>query len=110
MPGLSKHELDQVISCSFLTEFEINAIKQCALEIFGVNVQVFLFGSRVDDSKKGGDIDLYIKAEAGNDFSHKIKFLVALEQQIGEQKIDVVFAQDKSRAIEQQAISTGVLL
>jgi len=93
-----------------LTEFEINAIKQCALEIFGDNVQVLLFGSRVDDSKKGGDIDLYIKTEAGNDFPHKIKFLVALEQQIGEQKIDVVFAEDKSRPIEQQAINNGVLL
>jgi hypothetical protein len=69
-----------------------------------------LFGSRVDNAKKGGDIDLYIKTEAGNDFSHKIKFLVALEQQMGEQKIDVVFAQDKNRPIEQQALSTGVLL
>jgi len=93
-----------------LTEFEINAIKHCALKIFGENVQVFLFGSRVDNTKKGGDIDLYIKTEVGNDFSHKIKFLVALEQQIGEQKIDVVFAEDKNRAIEQQALSTGVLL
>ncbi len=69
-----------------------------------------MFGSRVDNAKKGGDIDLYIKTEAGNDFSHKIKFLVALEQQMGEQKIDVVFAQDKNRPIEQQALSTGVLL
>ena len=74
------------------------------------NVQVFLFGSRIDITKKGGDIDLYIKTEVGNDFSHKIKFLVALEQQIGEQKVDVVFAEDKNRAIEQQAVLTGVLL
>ncbi len=93
-----------------LTEFEINAIKQCALEIFGENVQVFLFGSRIDNTKKGGDIDLYIKTKVGNDFSHKIKFLVALEQQIGEQKVDVVFAEDKNRAIEQQAVLNGVLL
>lgn len=93
-----------------LTEFEINAIKQSALEVFGSKVQVFLFGSRVDDTKRGGDIDLYIKAEAGNDFTHKIKFLVLLEQKIGEQKIDVVFALDKNRPIERQAISTGVLL
>lgn len=53
---------------------------------------------------------MYIKTEAGNDFSHKIKFLVALEQQMGEQKIDVVFAEDKNRPIEQQAINTGLLL
>lgn len=93
-----------------LTEFEINAIKQTARQVFGSKVQVFLFGSRIDDSKKGGDIDLYIKTDAGKDFTHKIKFLVLLEQIIGEQKIDVVFAEDKNRPIEQQAMSTGRML
>jgi len=93
-----------------LNEFEIKAIKESAGEVFGASVQVFLFGSRIDDTKKGGDIDLYIKTKTGNDFMHKIKFLVALEQKIGEQKIDVVFAEDESRDIEQQAISTGLLL
>lgn len=93
-----------------LNDFEIKAIKQSASEVFGANVQVFLFGSRTDDTKKGGDIDLYIKTKTGNDFTHKIKFLVALEEKIGEQKIDVVFAEDENRAIERQAMSTGVLL
>jgi predicted nucleotidyltransferase len=93
-----------------LTAFEVNAIKQSAQEVFGSNVQVFLFGSRVDDAKKGGDIDLYIHAQTGSDFKHKIKFLVSLEQKIGEQKIDVILAVDKNRPIEQQAMSTGVLL
>jgi predicted nucleotidyltransferase len=93
-----------------LTEFEINSIKQSAQEVFGSTVEVFLFGSRVDDEKKGGDIDLYVKAQTGNDLSHKIKFLVSLEQKIGEQKIDVVLAIDKNRPIEQQAINTGILL
>lgn len=93
-----------------LTTFEVNAIKQSAQEIFGPGVEVFLFGSRVDDEKKGGDIDLYIKTQTGKDLMHKIKFLVSLEQKIGEQKIDVVLATDENRPIEQQAISTGVML
>lgn len=93
-----------------LTAFEIIAIKQAAQEVFGEAVAVVLFGSRVDDSKKGGDIDLYIKAPAGKDVAHKVKFLLALEQKIGEQKIDVVFALDENRPIEQQAIQKGVLL
>ena len=93
-----------------LTAFEVNAIKQSAQEIFGSAVEVFLFGSRTDDAKKGGDIDLYVKTQSGNDLAHKIKFLVALEQRIGEQKIDVVLATDKNRPIEQQAIHAGVLL
>ena len=69
-----------------LTNVEINSIKQSAIDIFGADVQVFLFGSRVDDTKKGGVIDLYIKTKMGNELTHKIKFLVALEQKLGEQK------------------------
>ena len=93
-----------------LTEFEINVIKQSACDIFGSDVQVFLFGSRVDETKKGGDIDLYIKTNAGNDLTQKIKLLVELEKKLGEQKIDIVFAEDQSRAIEQQAILHGIRL
>ncbi len=88
-----------------LTDFESNAIKQSACEVFGAKTQVFLFGSRTDDSKKGGDIDLYIKAETGKDLKHKIKYLLMLEQ-----KIDIVFAEDQSRAIKQQAILHGIRL
>ena len=93
-----------------LTDFEANAIKQSACEVFGAKTQVFLFGSRTDDSKKGGDIDLYIKAETGKDLKHKIKYLLMLEQKMGEQKIDIIFAEDHSRAIEQQAILHGIRL
>ncbi len=93
-----------------LTNFEINSIKQSAIDIFGADVQVSLFGSRVDDTKKGGDIDLYIKTKMGNELTHKIKFLVALEQKLGEQKIDVVIAEDQSRLIEQQATLHGIRL
>ena len=71
---------------------------------------MFLFGSRTDDSKKGGDIDLYINAETCKDLKHKNKFLLLLEQKIGEQKVDVVFAENESRAIEQQAILHGIRL
>ena len=93
-----------------LTDFESTTIKQSACEVFGAKTQVFLFGSRTDDTKKGGDIDLYIKAETGKDLKHKIKFLLLLEQKIGEQKVDVVFAENESRAIEQQAILHGIHL
>lgn len=93
-----------------LTAFEIDAIKQTAQEVFGSAAEIYLFGSRVNDEKKGGDIDLYIKTQDGNDLAHKIKFQVLLEQKIGEQKIDVILAVDKNRPIEQQAINTGVLL
>ena len=41
-----------------LTQGEIDTIVRIAREIYGWGVEVFLFGSRTDDSKRGGDIDL----------------------------------------------------
>jgi len=76
--------------------------------------EIYLFGSRTGDLKKGGDIDLYIipkqKQSAEQLYNKKIKFLVALQLAIGEQKIDIIFAKDKNRPIEKEAIRTGIKL
>lgn len=94
-----------------LSQFEIDAIKITTKNIFGENSQVLLFGSRVDETKRGGDIDLYIiSLLKDNFFQHKIKFLVELEKLIGEQKIDVIIAKDSSRPIEQVALRDGIKL
>lgn len=44
-----------------LTEDQIRVVKLRAAEYFGPDADVWLFGSRVDDSERGGDIDLYIE-------------------------------------------------
>ncbi len=76
-----------------LTPNQIDAINSIARKYFGKNVHVFLFGSRVDTDKKGGDIDLFIKSkdEALLTLETKIYFLAELKSVIGNQKIDVVF-------------------
>ena len=88
------------------------AIKEAFNQLFIGDI--YLFGSRTDDQKKGGDIDLYIvpaqKQSAEQQYQQKIKFLVALQLAIGEQKIDIVIAKDKNRAIEKEAIRTGIKL
>lgn len=86
-----------------LTASEIDAIKVSASDVFP-NCVVYLFGSRVDDSKRGGDIDLYIKlSDKTHLFEKKIKFLAQLKRAIGEQKIDLVFNLDPNRLIEVEA-------
>ena len=85
-------------------------IKKYFVEFFG-NGEIYLFGSRVDDSKKGGDIDLYfVLKNHSNLFEKKIKFLSRVKRELGEQKIDVVFNIDNSRLIEKEAIKWGIKL
>jgi hypothetical protein len=89
-------------------------IKRLTHEIFGRESTVRLFGSRVDDTRRGGDIDLFIQPEesldANSAFQKKIDFLVALEKAIGEQKVDVIVDSGKGKPIERVATETGVVL
>lgn len=75
-----------------LSEFEIESIKHLANLHFGADVEVFLFGSRVKNDQRGGDIDLFIRNPNGPQLKirSKINFITDLIFQIGEQKIDVI--------------------
>ncbi len=94
-----------------LSAFERTSITQTAREVFGAETSVYLFGSRVDDSRRGGDIDLYIVCEdISNLFAKKLRFLAKLKLKIEDQKIDVVFNEDPSRPIEQEASKWAIPL
>ena len=82
-----------------LSEFEISSIKKLAIQHFGKDVQVFLFGSRTINQERGGDIDLFISNPTGDQLKirTKINFVTDLILQIGEQKIDVVLDNPVSR-------------
>ena len=93
-----------------LKQHYIHIIKKYFIQIF-VDGEIYLFGSRIDDTKKGGDIDLYLVVQNPiNLFEKKIKFLARLKRELGEQKIDIVFNIDKNRLIEQEAIKWGIKL
>jgi len=97
-----------------ISESYKKTIKKLFSNVFGEG-EIYLFGSRVDDSKRGGDIDLYIIPK-GNEltpeelFDKKIQFLSKLQLSLGEQKIDIIISKDKNRSIEKEAIFTGVEL
>jgi predicted nucleotidyltransferase len=95
-----------------LSTDQIQAIRQAATATFGEGAAVWLFGSRVDDNKKGGDIDLLVRPPppaADQPFAKKIKMLGILERLLGERKIDLVVEQPAdSRPIVTVAHATGV--
>jgi predicted nucleotidyltransferase len=97
-----------------LTPSQTEAIRRAAAEVFGEQARVWLFGSRVDDNKRGGDIDLLIYPEAATTkdvFMHKIRFLTKLEKALGERKIDVVIEEENdSRPIVRIAHEKGIEL
>ncbi len=93
-----------------LSSYEIQSIKETFLEIFKSG-SIYLFGSRIDDNQKGGDIDLYIQIDKKNNIlEKKIKFLAKLKERIGDQKIDVIISKDISSPIEQEALTKGIKL
>ena len=79
---------------------EIEIIKQTASQVFG-DVEIYLFGSRLDDAKKGGDIDLFINTKS--DLETKIRYKSKL-QTLLHKPVDIVVHKDSSRAIEQEAL------
>lgn len=81
-----------------LSEFEKNAIKKLAEEYYGREAKVILFGSRIDDIRKGGDIDIFIETPLKKGLKDKLNFLVQLENSIGEQKIDLLIKSKNSIA------------
>ena len=95
-----------------LANENILIIKNCVQYIFGENARVYLFGSRVDDSKKGGDIDLYLEIDDKQSvFEKKIELLSALRKSLGDQKIDLIINDfSKEKDIYKIAKSTGILL
>ena len=90
-----------------LNEKEISVIKSVVNE-FDPNAEVKLFGSRVDDSKKGGDIDLLIISNKIT-FSDKISILIKIKEEIGEQKIDILIY-DPDKTFHKIAYKEGVSL
>ena len=83
-----------------LTKYQQETIKHVLLKLFGEGSDLLLFGSRADDSARGGDIDLYIEPdlhEADDIVEAKLNALVELHLLLGEQKIDLVVNRKSGR-------------
>lgn len=77
-----------------LSPKQIAAIEQAARQTFEPNSTVTLFGSRLDDSARGGDIDLLIEPPTALSpdelVARRNRFITQLYRLLGEQRIDVL--------------------
>ncbi len=64
-----------------LTPAQIDTIQSTVHAVLGEDAQVTLFGSRVNDQQKGGDVDLYVET-AQPDLMKKIRCKVSLQDQL----------------------------
>ncbi len=97
-----------------LSEEELRAIKETAYEVFDKDVEIILFGSRLDTNRRGGDIDLLVKTSmTPKEFvEKKFEFIYKLWQRIGQQKIDVVYYNPEKGElpIHKKALTEGIKL
>ncbi len=71
---------------------------------------LYLFGSRVDDSKRGGDIDLLVVSKKLN-YKDIRKLRVAFCAMFGEQKVDIVLDDGNfEKPFAQMIIDKAILL
>lgn len=91
-----------------LTEFEIKVIKD-SIKSMDPDANVFLFGSRTDDTKKGGDIDLLILS-SGKELFDKLKLKMKICEKIGWQKIDIIISNNTSDPFVNIALSESIKL
>lgn len=97
-----------------LSPDDVEAIKTAAREAFGETAVVRLFGSRLDDAERGGDIDLHVEADPpADEWRARALFEAALFRRIEPQKVDLILTKRggrPSRGFEGIAYRDGVVL
>jgi predicted nucleotidyltransferase len=97
-----------------LSPQQVDIIKAEAQRQFGTEARVLLFGSRIDDSARGGDIDLLVEIPSRIESRTlaAVRFAAVLQQRLGDQRIDVlVVTPDTSlQPIHRTAMEKGVPL
>ena len=94
-----------------LSSNEINIIKKIILKYIP-DAKIMLFGSRVDDNKRGGDIDIFVETKQNITLKEQITILAKIEWLGVDRKVDLIIKTPDSK--EQQIFNTikkeGILL
>ena len=100
-----------------LSAVERSAVERASRETLPAGTRVLLFGSRLDDSRHGGDIDLLVELpaplSADDTVDRRTRFTARLYRLLEERRIDVVMTnqgwQDR-RAVVMAARQQGIEL
>jgi predicted nucleotidyltransferase len=96
-----------------ISKYEIKIIKDVIYKYVNeLEVEIYLFGSRAFDYKKGGDIDIFIKTDNKISLKDKIKILTDFEIFGIERQVDLVI-QDSDTQFEEifkKALMEGIKL
>lgn len=97
-----------------ITPSQIESIRRAGHSVLGPQVSIRLFGSRVRDDLKGGDIDLLFETElmVDNRAQAICNIQGALMRTLGDRKIDILLKDPRTpdAAIFEIARRTGVTL
>jgi len=97
-----------------LSEEQRRIIRDAVAAVFGVDATLRLFGSRINDHARGGDIDLHIETEgdAADLLARELELAARLQRALGERRIDIVVRSRAApmRAVDRHAVTTGVSL
>lgn len=94
-----------------ISEFEKEVIINAIRKNFNEVKKIILFGSRIDDSKRGGDIDVLLITSDDDVFIKKIHALIDMQLRLGEQRIDLLTANaEDERLIVKKSKKEGLVL
>jgi len=106
-----------ILVCMRLSTAERRAVENASRETLPAGTRVLLFGSRLDDSRRGGDIDLLVELpgalSADDTVDRRSRFTARLYRLLEERRIDVVMTQQGSqdrRAVVTAARQQGIEL
>ena len=97
-----------------LTPSQVENIRSTAQQLLGVHARVTLFGSRVDDQRKGGDVDLMVEVPDAIDEPALLSARLAsrVSRAMQGRKVDVVLKAPNLmlQPFHQIAQQTGIVL
>ncbi len=93
-----------------LTPAQQQAMHDTFVQHLPAGARVFLYGSRADLNAAGGDIDLLVQVPSPVPAMLSIELIDALDQRLGEQKIDLTVTDQLQTPFIQSILPTSVVL